>query len=116
MACIFAAMKTKTPHPGAPALRAAIKKAGGLKQLATLIGGKTQSQTVANWISRGTPMERCALIQRLTGVRCEDLRPDLDWTALRDAFRDDDADVIASSDDVQPPDGGVPPETGDTSR
>jgi DNA-binding transcriptional regulator YdaS (Cro superfamily) len=115
MACIFAAMKTKTPHPGAPALRAAIKKAGGLNQLAALIGGKTKSQTVANWVSRGTPMERCALIQRLTGVRCEDLRPDLDWTALREAFREGDTDGIASSDDVQPPAGVAPRKDGETS-
>lgn len=35
--------------------------------------------------SRQVPAERCPAIERATGgaVRCEDLRPDVDWAYLR---------------------------------
>ncbi|WP_425102770.1 YdaS family helix-turn-helix protein [Burkholderia ambifaria] len=86
MACILLAMKTKTPHPGAEALRRAIKRARGTKRLAELIGERTTPQAVSNWVSRGVPMERCPVVQHLTGVTCEELRPDVDWAALRAAL------------------------------
>ncbi len=38
----------------------------------------------ANGVRR-TPAERCPAIERATGglVRCEDLRPDVEWSVLR---------------------------------
>jgi DNA-binding transcriptional regulator YdaS (Cro superfamily) len=79
-------MKTPNPHPGAPALRDAIEKAGGLTKLAELLGEGTKSQTIANWMTRGVPLERCVLIEKVTGVRCEDLNPDIDWKTMREVL------------------------------
>lgn len=74
-----------------------------MKALADKLGGKTRSNTVSNWLTRGVPMERCLLIEKITGVRCEDLRPDLDWQLHSDVFSV--SDRIRSSDDAQPPAG-----------
>jgi DNA-binding transcriptional regulator YdaS (Cro superfamily) len=66
------------------ALTQAINILGSQSALAKAIG-KSQ-QTVNNWISRGAiPAEHCPLIERATGgaVRCEDLRPDVEWSVLR---------------------------------
>lgn len=41
---------------------------------------------IAQWAStRQVPAERCPAIERATSgiVRCEDLRPDVDWSYLR---------------------------------
>ena len=42
-------------------------------------------QRLSNWGSRQVPAEICPAIERATGgaVRCEDLRPDVDWAYLR---------------------------------
>lgn len=77
---------TKNPHPGAPALRQAIQKAGGITKLAELLGEGTKSQTISNWMTRGVPLERCVLIQKVTGVPCEDLNPEIDWKTIRDTL------------------------------
>jgi DNA-binding transcriptional regulator YdaS (Cro superfamily) len=79
-------MKTPNPHPGAPALRRAIKKADGITKLAELLGDGTKSQTIANWMTRGVPLERCLLIEKITGVRCEDLNPEIDWKTMREVL------------------------------
>lgn len=41
--------------------------------------------SVSGWLDSRVPAERCPDIERLTGgaVRCEDLRPDVDWAFLR---------------------------------
>lgn len=61
----------------------AIEIYGGLARLADAIG-KSQ-QALNNWRSRGVPVGCCPLIERATNgaVRCEDLRPDVDWAYLR---------------------------------
>lgn len=45
------------------------------------------SPTVSQWVSgrRQVPAERCPEIEKVAGglVRCEDLRPDVDWAYLR---------------------------------
>lgn len=42
---------------------------------------------VSDWVTgkKKIPVERCILIERATrgAVRCEDLRPDVDWAYLR---------------------------------
>jgi len=40
-------------------------------------------QSLTNWKQRGIPAEYCPRIELLTGVRCEDLRPDVQWSVLR---------------------------------
>lgn len=41
------------------------------------------SQHITNWRERGIPAARCPAIEAATGVPCEQLRADLQWT--RDA-------------------------------
>jgi DNA-binding transcriptional regulator YdaS (Cro superfamily) len=83
-------MKTPNPHPGAQALREAIEKVHGITNLARMLteatGENTKSQTIANWMSRGVPMERCLHIEKLTGIRCEALNPEIDWKTMREVL------------------------------
>jgi DNA-binding transcriptional regulator YdaS (Cro superfamily) len=55
----------------------------GLSALAEKINAT--SQQVSNWRHRGVPVEFCIPIERATNgaVRCEELRPDVDWGYLR---------------------------------
>ena len=61
----------------------AIAAVGSLSALSGSIGQTPQA--VANWRTRGVPAEHCPSIERATAgaVRCEDLRPDVDWAYLR---------------------------------
>jgi DNA-binding transcriptional regulator YdaS (Cro superfamily) len=58
---------------------------GGQSALARALG--VTPPTVNEWIKgkRPVPAERCPTIERITNgaVRCEDLRPDVDWPFLR---------------------------------
>jgi DNA-binding transcriptional regulator YdaS (Cro superfamily) len=58
---------------------------GRRSALARSIG--TPAILVTQWASgqRQVPAERCPAIERATNgaVRCEDLRPDVDWSVLR---------------------------------
>lgn len=66
-----------------------------IKRAAHIIGGITKlakeldvtPPAIHHWISgiRPIPAERCPQIERATkgAVRCEDLRPDVDWSVLR---------------------------------
>ncbi len=64
------------------ALESAIAAAGGQTKLADMIG--VRQSAVSNWMARGAiPEDQCAAIERATGIRCEDLRPDVTW--VRDA-------------------------------
>ena len=60
----------------------ACKAAGNQTKLARLLG--RPKSTVARWRREGVPIKDCGAIQRLTGVKCCELRPDFDWEALRD--------------------------------
>jgi DNA-binding transcriptional regulator YdaS (Cro superfamily) len=67
------------------ALISACDFVGGQAALARALGIKPP--TVNQWIKaeRPVPAERCPAIERATAgrVRCEDLRPDVDWAYLR---------------------------------
>ena len=65
------------------AIDQAIEISGGLSALAKSIG--VSPQNVSNWRARGVPAERCPMVERATDgvIRCEDLRPDVDWSYLR---------------------------------
>jgi len=66
------------------ALQQAITHFGTQSILARSIG--VVPQVVNNWLARGNvPAEHCPSIERATAgaVRCEDLRPDVDWAYLR---------------------------------
>lgn len=60
----------------------AIRKAGGVAALAK--GIEVTNSAPSMWKKRGrVPAEHCPAIERMTGVRCEELRPDVDWAVLR---------------------------------
>lgn len=65
-------------------LKRAIEHFGSAKLLAAAIDVKPA--TLSQWVSsvRPLPMSRCLEIERATkgAVKCEDLRPDIDWTRV----------------------------------
>ena len=67
------------------ALLKACNAIGGQSALARALG--VTPPTVNEWIKakRPVPAERCPTIERIThgAVRCEELRPDVDWAFLR---------------------------------
>lgn len=66
------------------ALQKAVSSLGNQKSLASAIG--VAPQVVHNWLVRGNvPADKCPAIERATAgaVRCEDLRPDVDWAYVR---------------------------------
>ena len=68
-----------------PAMISAIQFFGGTTQLAKTLG--IRQSAISNWRRRNTsvPPEHAITIERESGgaVRCEDLRPDVDWAYLR---------------------------------
>lgn len=71
---------------GMNALQKAIDEVGSQSALAKSIG--CVPQVVNNWLRRcSVPAERCPSIEKATNgaVRCEDLRPDVDWAYLRNS-------------------------------
>lgn len=72
-------MDTTTQH-----LDRAIEAAGGITKLAAALGVKGH-QVIHQWRLKRVPAERCPAIERVTAgvVRCEQLRPDVDWAVLR---------------------------------
>lgn len=55
---------------------------GGAVKLADLLG--VSIQALSNWKTRDSvPADRCPDIEAITGIRCELLRPDVNWTVLR---------------------------------
>ena len=69
-------IEIKTP------LEQAIEIAGGVTKLARELG-LTGHATVYQWTKTRVPAEWCPLIEELTSIRCEDLRPDVAWGVLR---------------------------------
>lgn len=68
------------------ALERAIEFAGSVSALASAIGCSGTAPHM--WRKRGNvPAEYCPQIERATAgkVRCEDLRPDVDWAVLRNS-------------------------------
>jgi DNA-binding transcriptional regulator YdaS (Cro superfamily) len=64
------------------ALERACKAAGSQTKLGLLLGRKKAA--VSRWKREGIPAEVCPDIERLTGVPCEELRPDLTWVRVKD--------------------------------
>ena len=65
------------------ALDEAAEKAGGVGALAQKLGVAASAPSM--WRARGrVPAEHCPAIERETGVRCEELRPDIAWSVLRE--------------------------------
>lgn len=67
------------------AIDRACNQLGGQTALASALG--VSVPTVNQWLhtKRPVPSDRCPAIEKATGgaVRCEELRPDVDWAYLR---------------------------------
>jgi DNA-binding transcriptional regulator YdaS (Cro superfamily) len=61
---------------------------GSTTKVAFAIGGKVVRQNVDHWVkTKRVPSDVCPQIELATAglVRCEDLRPDVAWSVLRNA-------------------------------
>jgi DNA-binding transcriptional regulator YdaS (Cro superfamily) len=80
-------MEDQTPLSSQLALQRAIDVAGGKTSLMRQLNERgraiTSHNTIAQWLKNRTPSDYCPDIEALTGVRCEDLRPDVAWDVLR---------------------------------
>lgn len=66
------------------ALNSAITAAGGISAFAKSLN--LSSHAVAQqWRLNQVPANHCPDIEALTGVRCEELRPDVNWAVLRNS-------------------------------
>lgn len=87
-------MRQRTPRE---ALEAAIEALGGLVNTARVLQLKDERyQTVQSWLANRVPAEHCPSIERATRaaaaahanpsmvVLCEELRPDVGWSVLRE--------------------------------
>ena len=55
-----------------------VKRAGSQAAIARALG--LFNQNVQNWVVRGNiPADHCAKLEKLYGLRCEDMRPDFKW-------------------------------------
>mgnify|MGYP003584612425 CR=1 FL=1 len=62
-----------------------VAKFGGQSAMARHF--KLTPWAVSKWKDR-VPAERCPEIEKQTGVRCERLRPDIDWSVLRESKKE----------------------------
>lgn len=70
------------------ALRIAVNIAGGQTALAAVVGRGVKQSHVWAWLNSKNPdqmppAEYCPAIEKATGVACEALRPDVEWSVLR---------------------------------
>jgi len=79
-------------------LQKAVHLIGGQTATAKAVGRGIKQAHVYNWLNSPNPdltppAEYCPAIERATAgqVRCEELRPDVEWSVLRCACGDRDA-------------------------
>ena len=64
------------------ALNKAITVAGGINPFCAAVKAPSV-HAVKAWRMTRIPAEYCPVIERVTGVRCEELRPDMEWSVVR---------------------------------
>lgn len=74
-----------TPSKQKAPIDRAIESAGSMKALADALGVTKAAVFQWKFPGRRVPAQHCPAIERLTlgAVRCEELRPDVDWAYLR---------------------------------
>lgn len=65
-------------------MQEAVSRAGGPLAMSRALN--VTYQAIQNFVKDGPPPGRCPDIEELTGVRCEKLRPDLDWVRDSDGL------------------------------
>lgn len=78
-------MDETTSNTPAEALKRACEIAGNQTALARKLD-RTKA-AVSRWLAEQVPAEVCPEIERITGVPCEELRPDVNWGVLRSQRR-----------------------------
>lgn len=73
------------------AISRAIEAIGSGVALASAIARSPQFVSQLLKGERPVPAELCPVIERATGVRCEELRPDVEWGVLRGTASNDSA-------------------------
>jgi DNA-binding transcriptional regulator YdaS (Cro superfamily) len=74
--------------PEKSALERACQAVHGSSRLAALLtanGRKVSKASISRWKKERVPAEACPDIEAITGIPCEELRPDVSWAVLRDA-------------------------------
>lgn len=66
----------------------AIAAADGITKLAKALGLSSHS-VINQWRLTRVPAEHCPNVEALTGVKCEELRPDVNWAVLRSPAGDE---------------------------
>lgn len=79
-------METISTTPLERACRA-VDGATRLAQLLSKPEHTVSKSSVSRWKRERVPAEYCPDIEALTGVPCEDLRPDVNWSVLRKKAR-----------------------------
>lgn len=74
------------PKNTASPLERAIEAAGGVTKMAQSLNLSGHG-VIYQWSKNRVPADHCPDIEKLTGVRCEELRPDVNWSVLRTAPR-----------------------------
>lgn len=69
-------------EPAKTPIERAFALAGGMAALAKKLN---RSRGAVNQWKDRVPAEACPDIERITGVRCEELRPDVAWGVLRES-------------------------------
>lgn len=68
-------------------LEKACQAVDGSTRLAELLTAKldrtVSKASISRWKKERIPAEVCPDIEELTGVKCEELRPDVNWAVLR---------------------------------
>lgn len=80
--CLALIVKLSTMHGMKERLNQAINAAGGLSAFVAVTGAPSV-HAVKAWLRSRVPAEHCPSIERATGVLCEELRPDVEWSVLR---------------------------------
>src|SRR5438874_1604035 len=63
----------------------AVHGSSRLAALLTANGRKVSKASISRWKKERVPAEACPDIEAITGIPCEELRPDVSWAVLRDA-------------------------------
>lgn len=95
-------VKSAEPTP----LVRAIALAGGMTSLARKLTERGHTvkdhRTVYQWTQSRVPAEYCPDIEAITGVRCEELRPDVNWAVLRHQGIKPDDDTFDPTSSFEP--------------
>ena len=79
--------RPKQPAENVAAILRACAAVGGQASMARLLD--VTPSAVNQWCSgdRPVPAKSCPTIEQISGVRCEDLQPDVKWGVLRQQLR-----------------------------